>query len=63
MISVEQSHLIPETAQVPITSHLFISSSPAEKKMLIKLRSGGNVEPVKELMEQFPLLSVLPFGD
>ena len=31
--------------------------------MLIKLGSGGNREPVKELVEQFPLLSVLPFGD
>ena len=31
--------------------------------MLVKMGSGGNVEPVKELVEQFPLLSVLPFGD
>ena len=31
--------------------------------MLIKMGSGGNREPMKELVEQFPLLSVLPFGD
>ena len=63
MIKIKQSHLIPEAAKVAIACHLLISSSSAEKKMLIKTGSGGNREPVKELVEQFPLMSVLAFGD